>query len=384
MDETQAQIFPRSSRLLALSILFVSALSIWTNAFYPRQMDFISFWAASVLALGGNAAGAYDIEVHKAVQNGVELFDPLMPFPYPPPFLVMIFPIGLLPYAVAAAVWIAGTYTLYFAAAKRLFPECCWLIAAFPPVLLNAIMGQNGLLTAAIFIGGAVLLPKRPFVAGLLFGCLIIKPQLGLLLPFAFIAARQWRAFTGAAASSLGLLLLGLLFFGAGAYEAMAKLMPLYSSIAADGLVGWHKMSSVYGSLSLAGMPAQIAGTGHAVVAAAAFVAVWRIWRLPVEASAKTAALAAASILVSPYLYVYDTVVLVLPFLWLAGREKTLRLLALLWCLPLISIAQYWGYNETVNLMPLVPIVLLHLICRQVFGSSVRLPIQARLAQQPQ
>lgn len=153
-------------------------------------MDFISYWAASVLALGGNAAGAYDIQVHKAVQDGVALFDPLMPFPYPPPFLVMIFPIGLLPYAVAPAVWIAGTYALYFAAAKRLFPNSGWLVAAFPPVLLNAIMRQNGLLTAAFFIGGALFLPKRPFVAGLLFGCLI-KPQLGLLLPFAFIAGRS-------------------------------------------------------------------------------------------------------------------------------------------------------------------------------------------------
>lgn len=104
----------------------------------------------------------------------------------------------------------------------------------------------------------------------------------------------------------------------------------------------------------------------------------------PSRPRAKTAALAAASVLVSPYLYVYDTVLLVLPFLWLPKREKDLRLLAVLWCLPLISIAQYWGYNNTVNLMPLVPVGLLLLIYRELFGNPRRMPAQARLAQQAQ
>ena len=37
-------------------------------------------------------------------------------------------------------------------------------------VLINAITGQAGFLTAALFLGGIALLPKGPFLAGLLLG----------------------------------------------------------------------------------------------------------------------------------------------------------------------------------------------------------------------
>lgn len=365
-SEKNRRLFPLSSRIFAYLFLFVSAVSVWTNVYHHQQMDFISYWAASVLALDGNPAAAYDIQIHRAVQDKIGDFDTLMPFPYPPPFLILILPVGLLPYTLAAAMWVVGTYAIYFVTAKRLLPHSGWLVAAFPPVLLNGIMGQNGFVTATMFIGGALLFPKQPFVAGLLLGCLIIKPQLGLLLPFAFIAGKQWRAFAGATISSIGLVLLGLLFFGLDSYLAMVELLPIYGRIAAEGLSGWHKMSSVYASLSLAGLPAGVAWGCQFLVALAALAFVCHVWRLPVELTAKAAALAAGSVLVSPYLYVYDTVLLILPFFWLARRGADLRLLAGLWCIPLVNIAQSWGYNETVNLMPLVPIALLLLIRRQL------------------
>lgn len=365
---TGQHLFPMPTRALALLFLFVSAVSIWTNAFHGSQMDFISFWAASVLALDGNPAAAYDMYAHKAVQDQIASFPDWMPFPYPPPFLLLILPVGLLPYTLAAAVWVAGTYALYFLAAKRLLPDSGWLVACFPPVLLNGIMGQNGFLTGALFIGGALLLNRRPFVAGLLFGCLIIKPQLGMLLPFAFIAGRQWHAFAGASVSCAGLLLLALLVFGPTSYQAMAEILPMYGKIAAKGLVGWHKMAGVYSSLSLAGVPAAAAWAVHVGVALAALAVVWRVWRGPEEMPAKAAVLAAASVLVSPYLYVYDTVMLILPFFWLVKQEKDIRILVLLWLIPLINVAQSWGFNETVNLMPLVPISLLVLIWRRLYG----------------
>ena len=68
---------------------------------------------------------------------------------------------------------------------------------AMPPVLINAITGQAGFLIAALFIGGMALLPKRPLLGGMLLGLMVIKPQLGLVLPFALAAGREWRAFAG-------------------------------------------------------------------------------------------------------------------------------------------------------------------------------------------
>jgi hypothetical protein len=227
-------------------------------------------------------------------------------------------------------------------------------------------IGQNGFLTAALFIAGAFCLGKKPFTAGLIFGCLIIKPQLGFLLPIAFVAAGQWRAFAGAAVSSLGLMLLAWIAFGSGAYLGMMKIAPVFASIASDGLVGWHKMGSVYASLRLAGLTAGAAWTLHALVALAAAAAVWLVWRRQVDLGAKAAVLAAASMLVSPYVYVYDTMLLIVPILWLVSAGVDRRLILALWLIPLVTFLQSFGFNETVNVMPLLPIALLLIICRQL------------------
>jgi hypothetical protein len=169
------------------------------------------------------------------VQDGLQAFATKMPFAYPPPFLLFVLPLGLLPYQAAAALWIVGTYLLYFCAAKRLLPQSGWLVAAFPPVLLNGMIGQNGFLTAALFIAGMLCLARRPFLAGLILGCLVIKPQLGFLIPIAFVAAGQWRAFAGAALSAVGLLLGAWAIFGTGAYAGMIEIAPVFASIASEG-----------------------------------------------------------------------------------------------------------------------------------------------------
>ena len=124
-------------------------------------------------------------------------------------------------------------------------------------------------------------------------GCLILKPQMALLLPVAVLAARQWRAIFGAALSSTGLLLLGVAIFGLAATRAWIDQMPLYVSIARDGLVGWNKLASVYAAARQAGLDAGLAMTLHAVVAAAAAAAVWKIWRSDAEPTCKAAVLIA-------------------------------------------------------------------------------------------
>ena len=59
------------------------------------------------------------------------------------------------------------------------------LALASPAVLINAVGGQNGTWTAALLGGGLSLLERRPYLAGGLFGMMIYKPHLALLLPVA-------------------------------------------------------------------------------------------------------------------------------------------------------------------------------------------------------
>jgi hypothetical protein len=359
---------------MALLIAAVVATEIVANVAAPANSDFVSFWGAARMVLSGNPAGAYDVaQLHEmqsasvAFQRGEE-----MPFPYPPVFILLVLPFGLLPFAAAMGTWIAATFVPYLVTVRRMFPQSGWLAAAFPPVFVNAIIGQNAFITAALFIGGLTLLRSRPFASGLVLGCLILKPQLGLMLPIALLAGRQWRAIAGASLSSAGLLILGLTIFGVDTSRAWIDQMPLYVEIAREGLVGWHKLASVYASARQAGLDSSVALALHGAVAALAGVTVWRVWRSGADPLAKASVLAVATVLASPYIFLYDTVLLIVPFLWLASRGVRPAVLAPLALLPILTVAQTYGFNGPINLNPVVPITLLGLIWRECSVSSER------------
>lgn len=349
---------------LAFGVVVVMALS--SNLAEARQMDFIAFWAAGALTLAGNPLDAYDVAVHAEVQRKLIDFDGLMPFAYPPPFLLVVTPFALMPYGVAAIVWVVLTFALYIVAVRPLGPASGWTAAAFPPVLINGIIAQNGLLTGALFIAGMNLLARHPLRAGLVLGCLVIKPHLAVLLPLALAAGGYWRAFAGAALGSVGLLLAALGVFGIAAYAVFLEQLPLFSSIAAKGLTGWHKMASVYAALRLAGAGAVLAWSAHILIAGVAALATALVWRSKAELGAKAALLAAASVLISPYVYLYDIALLIVPFVWLARSGEDPRVLAALWAIPFVVALQNWGFNELFNPAPLLPIAMIALIWRRL------------------
>src|SRR6185312_13844103 len=72
------------------------------------------------------------------------------------------------------------------------------LALAIPMAFINALVGQNGFLTAALIGGTLYLIPIRPVLAGICLGLLTYKPQYGLLFPIALIVAGQWRVFVSA------------------------------------------------------------------------------------------------------------------------------------------------------------------------------------------
>lgn len=347
---------------VALLFLFVAVTALVTILSDPYQMDFVAYWAAAVLTLDGNPAGAYDLALHRATELGAIPLDGALPFAYPPCFLILAAPFGLLSYPAAAADWVLLTFAAYCVAMRRWAPGMPWLALSFPPLLVNVITGQAGFLTAALLVGGMALLPKRPLLAGALLGLLIVKPQLGLVLPLALLAGREWRAIAGAAASSAGLVLVSLLLFGWEPWQAWLGNADLIASIASEGRAGWHRMAGVYGALRLAGLGAAPAWIAHALVALAAAAAACLIWYRKAELGARAGALAAATALASPYLFIYDTLILIVPFLWLVARGRHRLLLASVWAILFAALAQAAGWSPPLNLVPLAPIVLLALI----------------------
>src|SRR4029078_5196973 len=94
-------------------------------------------------------------------------------------------PLGFMPYAVGLAFWLIAGWLVFYAALRAAIPQGPALLVAFatPAVFVNTVNGQNGTWTAALFGGGLMLLERWPVLSGVLFGLLIYKPHLWLLIP---------------------------------------------------------------------------------------------------------------------------------------------------------------------------------------------------------
>lgn len=362
-----------AANAFAIVLILASLWEFWRNFVQPSDRDFLAPWAAAQLALAGRPWAAYHSGALHAVQSAVATFGSAtaeLPFPYPPAYLALAIPFGLMSFPAALAAWSIATFACYMVAARKLMPGSGWLAAAFPAAFANAAIGQNAFLTAGLFMAGLSLLSAYPFAAGLVLGCLVVKPQLAILLPIALLAGRQWRAIAGAATSALAILLVGLVLFGSATTAAWLQEAPLIVKVTGDGLMGWGKLASVYAAARQASVPALPAICVHLVVAAAAAVMVWRVWISPAESGAKLSMLAAGSMLMSPYVFYYDSLLLVPSFLYLARSGERPGVLFALWCIPLVLIAQI-GAGDLLNLNPVAPIVLMALTIRRWRAASL-------------
>ena len=119
-------------------------------------------------------------------------------------------------FGAAWLVWSGALYGFYSLLAHRLARDTdafLFLLLA-PGVAVNLFFGQNGILSTILLGGGVLLLRSRPVLGGMLLGLMAYKPQLALLIPFALLAGREWRALAAAILSQLGLMLLSLLVLG--------------------------------------------------------------------------------------------------------------------------------------------------------------------------
>jgi arabinofuranan 3-O-arabinosyltransferase len=147
-----------------------------------QPTDFIAVWSAGKLVLGGHPAAVHDWSVHRLVEESAvgHPFDGYFGWHYPPTFLFVAMVLALLPYTTAYMVWTLGTFPAYLAAIRAIVGDRSGylLAAAFPAVLANAVVGQNGFLTAALIGGALVLMERRPILSGVLLGLLTYKPHL--------------------------------------------------------------------------------------------------------------------------------------------------------------------------------------------------------------
>src|SRR4029077_3589784 len=89
------------------------------------------------------------------------------------------------------------------------------LAVAYPAFVHLIAWGQTSAPALSCFTLMFFLLrDRREFLAGLVLGCLIFKPQLGLAAAIVFASIGAWKTVLGAALSAAGQLSLGVLYYG--------------------------------------------------------------------------------------------------------------------------------------------------------------------------
>ena len=343
-------------RALALSfaalLVFYGFYSIAVSLTGLRGVDFLSFWAAARLGYIGAPDLAYDVAAHRSVEMTVTQGIGLMPFPYPPPFLLIVLPLGAVNYPVALSLWLAVTGAFYLWALRHVVGPPYSM--ANPALLPNALIGQTGFLTAGIFALGT---RSASFGCGLILGALIIKPQLALLLPVALLAGRHWGSLAGAAASSVALCLLAIMAFGFATFQAFFDFLPAHADLLREARVPWSDIASVFALLRYAGVSALVALSIQLAVGLWAAIIVWRTWAA--DHPAKVPILAAATMLAPPYVFTYDAALLTIPLAALTGS----RVLGLAWVLCLLPVASYAGLPVP-NTIPIAAVIILLALTR--------------------
>src|SRR5450756_51567 len=252
--------------LLAAFVLgagFLIATSNGLNDRFGRPLgtDFSNVYAAGSYVLAGEPTAPFDPARQFAREQAI--FGQATQFygwHYPPFFLGLAGLLALMPYALALALWQGVTLGLYLLSIRAILSDHLslkegvtsdplWLLLAlaFPAVFVNLGQAHNGFLTAALIGAALCQLDRRPWLAGILIGCLTYKPQFGLLIPLVLMVSGRWRVFAAAAVTVALLALAVTLAFGIEVWTAfLASTKFTRTVVLEQGGTGWFKIQSVF------------------------------------------------------------------------------------------------------------------------------------------
>jgi alpha-1,2-mannosyltransferase len=336
---------------------FIIGFSLWyfladgfkDKAGTPLGADFLNVYAAGFLANLGHPEMAYNWEFHGHIEQGIAGYAaPYYGWHYPPFFLIVASLLALFPYLWAFGLYMGASFVAYWTVIRSILPktrELIWALVAFPGVFLNISNGQNGFITTALFGAAFFWLETEPWLAGVMFGFLIYKPQFFIVIPFILAVGGYGRVFFATIMTALGSLIASWILFGTSTWEAFFSSTTLTQHIILEqGSTGWNKIQSIFSMARMWGADLTTAYFLHGIIAGAALLALFWIWCGKATLETRAAALCGAMLLVTPYVMDYDLVLLAVPIAFLVRQgldgeflpyEKAI--LTLLWILPLVA-----------------------------------------------
>ncbi|MEJ7934785.1 glycosyltransferase family 87 protein [Sphingobium sp. AN558] len=380
-----------AATVIGLLTLFAMAHGTVDSLGRPLGTDFSNVWTAGWMADHGRATLAWDWPAQHEVQKAIH-HDRAIPFygwHYPPPFLIIATLLAQFPYVVALLIWQGLTLALALALVRTILPNDrdAVLVALGAPVVLVCLgHGQNAFMTASLLGGGMLLLDRRPWIAGMLLGALVYKPQFAVLIPVVIAARGNGRAFLSAGLTVAALCLVTLAIWGWPVWQAFFDSLPLTKHIIIEnGATGWEKIQSPFAAIRQWGGSIPAAYAAQSAVTALTVIAAGLVARRG-SMEVRGAAALAAALLCTPYVLDYDFVLLGIAIAFMAAdiaRRGALRWeaswLAYAWMAPLFGRALSALIHVPVNLIAAIAVLALAARRAGLFDRAFDYPAIRRL-----
>lgn len=278
--------------------------------------DFVNYWMGSHLAQTGGQAELFTQDAY--FDRLVEEFGPqrqIRAWSYPPHVLLPLFPLAYLPYETAFVLFLLLSLAFFVAGADYFrrtdLPEADRLLvfavlAAYATVNLGA--GQNGFLSGALLLFGLSLRGRHPVLAGLAFGLLTIKPQLGLLVPLLLAIERDWATILWSTVATVLLVGLSIFAFGIDVWQTYLTVTVAEQSRVLTEWTGLflYMMPTAFAAVRTLGFDLSVATSVQTAVSVAALGAVgWLLLRNG-SRPRRAFALLCGTFLATPYGFDYD------------------------------------------------------------------------------
>ncbi|HEV7385318.1 MAG TPA: glycosyltransferase family 87 protein, partial [Phenylobacterium sp.] len=281
--------------VVVATLAFVSCAVLWLFRAQAAGADFSCFWAGAKVALHG-AARLYDFRYITELQGWPLGPYSLRPFIYPPSALFLFVPFAIAPYWLSYGLWVLATGGLFLWAGRKAGSP--WWLMLAPPVVLVMFCGQVTLLIGGLVTGGLVLLPRRPVLAGVLFGvAAAVKPQLLVLVPIALLAEGRWRTLAAAAATGVGLVAASVMIWGVEPWFAWLSALHRFQALIFPEPAMVAALITPYGFLQANGLN----GAWAFLLAPFAVWLAWSTFRRSADIADRSLAIFAGALLISPY-----------------------------------------------------------------------------------
>jgi hypothetical protein len=380
MTQAKAAAWLTPNRLRAHGLLL--ALSLWSvyiwNMATPglldragnlKGTDFLHFYTLGSLALAHRGTDLYNMKAQSelAAQRvpaaaGIQYL-PL----YPPQVSILFAPFARLSYPWALICWLTLSALIYGLCGYTLWRACpnlrkyrftiLILALAFPAFWHLIAWGQTSAMALAYFtLAFFALQAQREFLAGLALGCLIFKPQLGVVAAVIFVDARRWRVIAGALLSASVQMAVAWTYYGPDSLRSWLQTLSHLRSVLPllePKLYQTHCLRTFWTML----LPwPGLAGAFYIVTALLTLALAARCWQSSLSLPLRYSAMLLATVLVAPHLTVYDLVVLAPAILllsnWIAihpdnSTTPQLKLLLYLaYALPLLGPLARWTHLQ--------------------------------------